>query len=140
MIIVMYLCTACGTTKSTTKICESPCTGCGRNQVSLLEGEVLFTVIDLLTGSQSSLLHALAAEETNIPQAVIRQILNGVHCNDLVTPLKLLTNEHRKTSHKSHMHKNYYSLYRDLLFLSFVALGRENIDHGKFFCAHDFNT
>ncbi|RWS17201.1 DENN domain-containing protein 4C-like protein, partial [Dinothrombium tinctorium] len=66
------------------------------------------------TISGSSLLNALVTDEKRISQTTMRQILASIQANDLVTPIKVLVNE------------------RDLLFLSFVALGPENIDHLTF--------
>jgi hypothetical protein len=82
------------------------------------------------SSSQSSLLHALVTDERKVSHSVMRHILTCIHNNDMVTPMKLLTNERRKSVTSNTKH--YYSVYRDLLFLSFVALGRENIDHVAF--------
>lgn len=88
--------------------------------------------------SKSSLVHALAAEEKTLSRAAMKQILNAVQCNDLSTPVRILLNERQKIQNKAAIAKTHYSLYRDILFFAFVAIGRENIDHGsrrRFVCA-----
>lgn len=45
--------------------------------------------------------------------------------------MKLLINERLKATATKAM-KHSFSIYRDLLFLSFVAIGREDIDDGEF--------
>lgn len=58
--------------------------------------------------------------------SVMEQIINSVRCNDLVDPLKRLATERQKL-------KGRHSLYRDILYLAFTVLGRENIDQSKLF-------
>ncbi|KAG8301494.1 hypothetical protein J6590_053565 [Homalodisca vitripennis] len=55
----------------------------------------------------------------------MEQIINSVRCNDLVEPLKRLATERHKL-------KGRHSLYRDILYLAFTVLGRENIDQSAF--------
>lgn len=53
--------------------------------------------------------------------------------NDVLQPLQMILNERRKlrlANENKILH--FRSIYREILFLSFVALGRENIDHGNF--------
>ena len=60
----------------------------------------------------------------------MRQILASIQRNDMISAMKLLINE--RTKHDSlNVNRKHYSMYRDLLYLSFVALGRENIDQSK---------
>ncbi|CAG0896670.1 unnamed protein product, partial [Darwinula stevensoni] len=58
-------------------------------------------------------------------RSLSKEVLASVTCNDVKSPIKLLLQDYRK--HKEG--KMPYSLYREILFLSFVALGRHNIDH-----------
>ena len=53
-------------------------------------------------------------------------IVTSIQCNDVLRPLKLLMNERRKKNQRKNR-----SMYREILQLSLVACGRENIDHGK---------
>ncbi|XP_013793126.1 C-myc promoter-binding protein-like [Limulus polyphemus] len=80
-------------------------------------------------GSQSSLVHALVTDERKISRNLMCHILKSIQCNDLLSPMSLLINERRK--HQSGR-RCYHSIYRSMLFLCFVALGRENIDHTAF--------
>ncbi|RWS21796.1 C-myc promoter-binding protein-like protein, partial [Leptotrombidium deliense] len=81
----------------------------------------------------SSLLHALITDEKKISRSSMRHMLASIQANDLLTPMETLVNERRKTNASmSGPKKYYYSVYRDLLFLSFVAIGTENIDHMTF--------
>lgn len=87
------------------------------------------------SGSRSSLLHALVTDKTDVSETVMKQILNCIQVNDMITPMKLLSNERRKVfnshiGHQIYEKQHNYSVYRDLLFLCFVSLGRDNIDHG----------
>lgn len=59
----------------------------------------------------------------------MERAISCIQCNDLGEPLKRVAAERSKL--KSYGINHNYSLYRDILFLSFVALGRENIDQSK---------
>ncbi|XP_054286289.1 DENN domain-containing protein Crag [Macrosteles quadrilineatus] len=74
---------------------------------------------------QSSLVSALITDRTTISRSVMEQIISSVRCNDLVDPLKRLATERQKL-------KGRHSLYRDILYLAFNVLGRENIDQSAF--------
>ena len=52
------------------------------------------------------------------------EITESIKSNDVATPIKLLLKDRERNK------KKYYSIYRDILFLSINALGRENIDAG----------
>lgn len=82
------------------------------------------------TASHSTLLHALVTEDPKITHNLMRQILSSIQCNNMSAAMKLLINERTKQS-SSNVNRKYYSMYRDLLNLSFAALGRENIDQSK---------
>ncbi len=60
----------------------------------------------------------------------MQAIVSSIMMNDVVNPIKLLLNERRKQ--KSQGKSRFRSMYREIMFLSLVALGRENIDCGKF--------
>ena len=63
----------------------------------------------------------------------MQAIVNSIMLNDVIDPIRLLMNERRKQRQQGKA--RFRSLYRDILFLSLVALGRENIDCGTvFFC------
>ncbi|CAG2102287.1 unnamed protein product [Medioppia subpectinata] len=79
----------------------------------------------------SPLVHALVTDERKLTRGLMRQIITSIQCNDLSTPMKLLITERLKLNAKKSTAKQ-HSIYRDLLFLSFVALGRENINNSAF--------
>ena len=59
------------------------------------------------------------------------QIITNIQCNDVLSPIKLVSNSRRRVRKKKHQFR---SLYREILFLAFSACGRENIDHGQYLC------
>uniref|UniRef100_T1KBU8 UDENN domain-containing protein n=1 Tax=Tetranychus urticae TaxID=32264 RepID=T1KBU8_TETUR len=80
--------------------------------------------------TRSSLLHALVTDERKIQQNLMKQIIKALQCNDMISAMNFLINERLKQGATGN--KKYYSMYRDLLYLSFVAMGRENIDQNYF--------
>jgi DENN domain-containing protein 4 len=56
----------------------------------------------------------------------IQQMISSIRCNDLMTPVKRLANERNKLKNRGV--ERTHSIYRDILFLAFVAIGRDNID------------
>ncbi|GIY59827.1 c-myc promoter-binding protein [Caerostris extrusa] len=71
---------------------------------------------------------ALLTDEPQASKNILKQILGRLQCNDLYSPICMLMNERKKGPHRKHHH----SIYREILFLSFVAIGRENIDNLSF--------
>lgn len=59
---------------------------------------------------------------------ILHQIIESIMCNDLLTPIKLVMNCRRRLRLRKSRHR---SMYRDIVFLAFVACGKENIDNGK---------
>lgn len=59
------------------------------------------------------------------------ELLRGIQYNDMLRPLKQLSSELIKRKTKTGMIPRHHGIYRELLFLSFVAIGRENIDQSK---------
>ena len=51
--------------------------------------------------------------------------------NEVLRPIRLVMNEQRKAKQLTARGGRFRSVYRDMLFLAFCALGRENIDHGE---------
>ena len=78
--------------------------------------------------SRSHLLQALATEPRGISELNMRQIIGYIQANDMSSAMKVVLNERIRSSKVRVI--QHHSLYRELLFLSFAALGRENIDHG----------
>ncbi|XP_058454899.1 DENN domain-containing protein Crag isoform X2 [Malaya genurostris] len=74
----------------------------------------------------SPLLKALLTDQTSINRAVMQQVIASIRCNDLMTPIKRLANERHKLKHRGV--DRTHSIYRDILFLAFIAIGRSNID------------
>lgn len=65
--------------------------------------------------------------------SLMDRVIVSIQCSDLSDPIRRVAAERAKL--KSHGINHNYSLYRDILFLAFVAIGRENIDLSKFFLA-----
>ncbi len=59
----------------------------------------------------------------------MERVMASIQCSDLADPVKRVAAERLKL--KSHGVNHNYSLYRDILFLAFVVIGRENIDQSK---------
>ncbi|XP_038115190.1 DENN domain-containing protein Crag isoform X2 [Culex quinquefasciatus] len=78
----------------------------------------------------SPLLKALLTDQTSINRAVMQQVIASIRCNDLLTPIKRLANERHKLKHRGV--DRTHSIYRDILFLAFIAIGRANIDLNSF--------
>lgn len=74
----------------------------------------------------SPLLKALLTDQTSINRAVMQQVITSIRGNDLITPIKRLANERQKLKHRGV--DRTHSIYRDILFLAFIAIGRANID------------
>lgn len=80
------------------------------------------------TGSEATVLQSLATKKREVSHAVMEQVIHSIEVNDMMTSMKTLANERLVTSGRE---KHSYNLYRDLLFLTFAALGRDNIDQGE---------
>lgn len=59
--------------------------------------------------------------------SVMQNVIGSVRCNDLLEPLKRLATERQKHQAIRGVDKT-HSIYRDILFLAYKALGRSNID------------
>ncbi len=59
----------------------------------------------------------------------MQAIVQSIMMNDVINPIKLLLNERRKQ--KTQGKQRFRSMYREIMFLSLVALGKENIDCGE---------
>lgn len=74
----------------------------------------------------------------------LQQLISGIQYNDMLRPLKLLSSELVKRKTKTGAVARHHGIYRELLFLSFAAIGRENIDQSKigvyFHIRNDFNA
>jgi len=86
---------------------------------------------DLLESSvRSSNLQISYQILSNYFRRSIQQIISSIRCNDLMTPVKRLANERSKLKNRGV--ERMHSIYRDILFLAFVAIGRDNIDVQSF--------
>ena len=67
-------------------------------------------------------------------RSVMQQIVSSVMCNNLLVPIQKILSERSKHLARSSGSKmmRFRSVYRDVLFLTFVALGQPNISIGKF--------
>ena len=68
--------------------------------------------------------------------SVMQQIVSSVMCNNLLVPIQKVLSERSKHIARCSSDKmtRLRSIYRDVLFLTFVALGQPNIHIGKFIC------
>ncbi|XP_037788064.1 DENN domain-containing protein Crag-like isoform X3 [Penaeus monodon] len=64
----------------------------------------------------SSLVSALVKERHRIPRDVMQSIITAIHVDDLTTAMKRLLTLYQKRP--SHLKKNHFPIYRDLLFLA----------------------
>lgn len=62
----------------------------------------------------------------------MERVIANIRCSNLSNPIKHVAAERLKL--KSHGVNHNYSLYRDILYLTFVVVGRENIDQRKRDC------
>lgn len=72
---------------------------------------------------------ALGMECKDIPHSVMTQIISNIKVSDMTSAVKALAAEKVKAALPEN--RLCYSIYRDLLFLSFISLGRDNIDQGE---------
>lgn len=73
-----------------------------------------------------SFLYALHVVDSNM-----EVIVASIRSNNIITPLQLILNERSKRQSGAEVATSRpYSIYRDMLFLSIAALGRDNIDNG----------
>lgn len=61
--------------------------------------------------------------------SVMEMIISSIRCNDLLEPLRKLATERHKLKGRGVTRS--HSIYRDILFLAFIVLGRDNIHQGK---------
>ncbi|XP_019625395.1 PREDICTED: C-myc promoter-binding protein-like [Branchiostoma belcheri] len=78
---------------------------------------------------KSSLAHALITEEKLSSKRFMQSIVTSIQSNDLLTPMKYMLQEYHKHKATQGRHR---SIYREILYLSLVSLGRDNIDHDAF--------
>ncbi|XP_053405869.1 C-myc promoter-binding protein-like isoform X2 [Mercenaria mercenaria] len=77
----------------------------------------------------STTVDALLTESQPFNRAVMHQIITNIQCNDVLSPIKMVMNGRRRLRTKR---KRFRSLYREILYLAFIACGRENIDNDAF--------
>jgi hypothetical protein len=59
------------------------------------------------------------------------KVIECLKLNDAMTPINLLLNGRRELEQRFGASVHSRSMYRDVLFLAFAALGRDQIDHGE---------
>ncbi|KAL4092280.1 hypothetical protein QTP88_026805 [Uroleucon formosanum] len=79
---------------------------------------------------ESCLISALVTDRNTVPKNVMSKIIANIRRNNLIDPLKKLAHERNKLRGNDLTHS--HSLYRDILFLTITAIGRENIDISAF--------
>ncbi|CAH1795855.1 unnamed protein product [Owenia fusiformis] len=76
---------------------------------------------------------ALVTENQVFSKSVMQNIVASIQCNDVQTPIKVLMSERRRAlKHQPYNKWLFRSIYRDVLFLSLIACGKDNIDHDAF--------
>ncbi|XP_076443222.1 C-myc promoter-binding protein-like isoform X3 [Babylonia areolata] len=80
-------------------------------------------------GNKSTVVDALVTETESFSRPCMFQIISSIQHNDVLTAIKLVAQGRRRLMGRR---RRFRSLYREILFLSFVACGRENIDHDAF--------
>ncbi|XP_074649748.1 C-myc promoter-binding protein-like [Tubulanus polymorphus] len=73
---------------------------------------------------------ALVTDNRAFSKSIMQQIVSNIECNDLLSPIKLMMNERKRLSPAKGSH--FRSIYREIIYLAFVACGRSNIDHDAF--------
>lgn len=63
---------------------------------------------------------------------MMQHIVSSIIENDVISPIKSVMADRRKLKRATTNNAPVCSIYRDILFLSFVALGRSNIDTNSF--------
>ena len=63
---------------------------------------------------------------------LMQQIISSVMCNNLLVPIQKIQSERSKHVVRCGKDIKFRSIYRDILFLTFAALGQPNIDIGTF--------
>ena len=74
---------------------------------------------------------SLVSEKREVTLPIMRQVVSGIEMNKMAASVRTLVTERLKAAASGRVNHS-YSIYRDLLFLSFVALGRENIDQREY--------
>lgn len=122
-----------GTILSFIKNSSIQCTDFGKIQVNIrlriIHRNFLTSFYFFQDADHSSLLHALVTDERKIRKSLMNQIIKSLQCNDMISAMNVLVNERLKKGSNGNI--KHFSMYRDLLYLSFVAMGRENIDQSK---------
>ncbi|XP_064610090.1 C-myc promoter-binding protein-like isoform X1 [Liolophura sinensis] len=80
-------------------------------------------------GQQSSTVNALLTDGQSFSKSDMQQIVTSIRCCDVYTPMRIVMNARRKMRRGR---TRFRSMYREILYLSFVACGRENIDHDAY--------
>lgn len=79
--------------------------------------------------SSSNLVKALVLDDRILSNhSLIEKIINGVQKNDLYKPIVCLLEDRVKFKNTKNDTKKYHSIYRDILYLTLVSLGQDNID------------
>lgn len=63
----------------------------------------------------------------------MKQIVEHIKKSNVIKPIRMLIDERNK-ERRATGRTRFHSIYREILFLSFVALERQNIDQSRFLC------
>ncbi|KAK7491704.1 hypothetical protein BaRGS_00016960 [Batillaria attramentaria] len=80
-------------------------------------------------GHRSTVVDALVTEAESFSRPLMYQIISSIQRNDVLTAIKTIAQGRRRLAGRN---RRFRSMYREILMLSFVACGRENIDHDAF--------
>ncbi|CAF4402704.1 unnamed protein product, partial [Adineta steineri] len=90
----------------------------------------------ILEGEHTPVANALITDEhSTVTGKVIRCIVDCIERSDLSTPIRLFIKESSKSIRRRNRRR---SMYREILFLAIIALGREKLSCGKFYTQISF--
>ncbi|XP_033107544.1 DENN domain-containing protein 4B-like isoform X2 [Anneissia japonica] len=94
-----------------------------------LYNEIGVPMYILWNNRNSSLMKALITERQSFSKGFMLEVVKCIKSNDVQRPIEMMLEEFKKQQISKDKRR---SIYREILFLAFVALKRENIDHDAF--------
>ncbi|XP_071965347.1 C-myc promoter-binding protein-like isoform X2 [Antedon mediterranea] len=94
-----------------------------------LYNEIGVPMYILWNNRDSSLMKALITERQSFSKGFMLEVVKCIKLNDVQRPIEMMLEEFKKQQISKEKRR---SIYREVLFLAFVALKRENIDHDAF--------
>lgn len=98
--------------------------------------EELATPMYILWNPAAHQVHPLLREHQLFTSGMMQRIISSIKSNDVSAPIRSVLHERRRLqkaiTHLPPPPPHLYSMYRDILFLTFAALGHDNIDNDSF--------